>query len=214
MERVTFYIDGFNFYYGLKNSKKINPIWARYYWINFVRLFEQFLGPNQVLEKVIYFTAAPLDPGKSSRQSALLNANRLLNPDKFEVIRGKYINKNITCPFCQHAISRPEEKKTDVNISVRMVGDCVLNLTDHLILVSADSDLIPPVEFIQRHYASKKVKIYFPPSRFSSDLRDNVLHHRGKPILLEKNIVKFENSRMPDLISVGGKSISKPQEWV
>ena len=188
--------------------------WARYYWINMVKLLEQFLGPNQQLEKVIYFTAAPLDPGKSSRQSALLNANKLLNPTTFEVVRGKYINKNIVCPFCNHAISRPEEKKTDVNISVRMIADCVTDATDQFVLVSADSDLIPPIEFIQKHYPNKKIKLYFPPSRFSSDLRDNALHHRSKPILLEKNKVKFENSRMPDIVSANGKSFTKPANWV
>ena len=41
---------------------------------------------------------------------------------------------------------RPEEKKTDVNISVRMIKDCIQDKTDKLILVSADSDLIPPLE--------------------------------------------------------------------
>ncbi len=213
MERVTFYIDGFNFYYGLKTSKKIDPDWAKYYWIDFVKLFSQFLGPDQQLEKVIYFTAAPLDPDKSSRQSALLNANKLIHPGVFEVIRGKYINKNIVCPFCNHSISRPEEKKTDVNISVRMIGDCVRNTTDQIVLVSADSDLIPPIEFIQRHYPDKKIKIYFPPARYSSDLRDNALHHRAKPVLLEKNKIKFENSRMNDVVAIEGKSFTKPASW-
>ena len=42
----------------------------------------------------------PLDPDKSSRQSALLNANAIIHPDKFEIVRGKYINKTIMCPHC------------------------------------------------------------------------------------------------------------------
>ena len=105
-QRVTFYIDGFNFYYGLKRTKSIDPDWKAFYWIDFVKLFSQFLGKDQVLEKVIYFTASPLDPNKSSRQSALLNANRVLNPGKFEVVRGKYINKPIQCPSCSFTISR------------------------------------------------------------------------------------------------------------
>ncbi len=110
-KRVTFYVDGFNFYYGLKRMKHVDSKWHRYYWIDVVKLFEQFLGANQELVKVIYFTASPLAPDKSSRQSAFLNANALLHPDKFEVVRGKYINKTIMCPFCKTSISRPEEKK-------------------------------------------------------------------------------------------------------
>lgn len=86
VQRVTFYIDGFNFYYGLKRTKSIDPDWKAFYWIDFVKLFSQFLGKDQVLEKVIYFTASPLDPNKSSRQSALLNANRLLNPGNLRLL--------------------------------------------------------------------------------------------------------------------------------
>ena len=56
--RVTFYVDGFNFYYGLKRMKQIDVNWQRYYWIDVVKLFEQFLGLEQELNKVIYFTAS------------------------------------------------------------------------------------------------------------------------------------------------------------
>jgi hypothetical protein len=59
--------------------------------------------------------------------------------------------------------------KTDVNISVRMIADCVLDATDTIVLVSADSDLVPPLEFIQKHYPEKRIKVYFPPSNFSCD---------------------------------------------
>ena len=75
-QRVTFYIDGFNFYYGLRRTKRNEPQWADYYWINMVKLCQGFLGEGQEVEKVIYFTASPLNPEKSSRQSAFLNANK------------------------------------------------------------------------------------------------------------------------------------------
>ena len=76
-----------------------------------VKFCKSFLSDGQELEKVVYFTASPLDPVKSSRQSAFLNANKELNGDKFEVVRGKYITKTIECPNCHFAIPRPEEKK-------------------------------------------------------------------------------------------------------
>jgi hypothetical protein len=68
--KVTFYIDGFNFYFGLKRTKKIFPEWKKFYWIDVVKLCESFLGDDQELCKVIYFTASPLSPLKNSRQSA------------------------------------------------------------------------------------------------------------------------------------------------
>lgn len=213
-QRVTFYIDGFNFYYGLKRTKRVEPQWADYYWIDLVKLCSSFLGENQILEKVIYFTASPLNSEKSSRQSAFLNANKLLNKERFEIIRGKYIDKTIICPNCKYSISRPEEKKTDVNISVRMIADCVMNATDMVVLISADSDLVPPIEFIQKHYPEKRIKVYFPPSNYSNDLKDNLIHHHSKPILLHKNEQRFRDAIMPNIVSVDNTEYHIPEKWL
>ena len=111
MNRVTFYIDGFNFYYGLATACKQNSVWKKFYWIDMVKLCNSFLSDGQELSKVIYFTASPLDSDKSSRQSSFLNANKLLNENSFEVVRGKYIEKPIRCPSCHNDFMRPEEKK-------------------------------------------------------------------------------------------------------
>jgi uncharacterized LabA/DUF88 family protein len=171
------------------------------------------LGDGQELTKVVYFTASPLNPEKSSRQSAFLNANSLINGDRFEVVRGKYLEKHLSCPNCHYSISRPEEKKTDVNISVRMIGDCVLDKTDCIVLVSADSDLVPPLEFIQQHYPEKRIKVYFPPSNYSNDLKDNLIHHSSKPVLMYKNEHRFHDAIMPDIVTNGVTSYTKPEKW-
>lgn len=212
-KRVTFYIDGFNFYFGLKRTRKSVPGWKRYYWIDVVKFFESFLGEGQILEKVVYFTASPLSPAKNSRQSAFLNMNKAINGNRFEIVRGKYYEKPFTCPYCSGAISKPEEKRTDVNISVRMIGDCVLDRTDIVALVSADSDLVPPIEFIQEHYPDKAIKVYFPPSNYSNDIKDNLIHHRSKPVLLIKNQRRFEAAIVPDIVQHGAKTYTIPDKW-
>ncbi|MBS5526534.1 MAG: NYN domain-containing protein [Prevotella sp.] len=212
-KRVTFYVDGFNFYFGLKRTRKSVCGWKRYYWIDIVKLFEGFLGEGQVLERVIYFTASPLSPAKNSRQSAFLNANKLINGDRFEIVRGKYYDKQFICPYCKASVPKPEEKRTDVNISIRMIGDCMLEKTDVVALVSADSDLVPPIEFIQKHCPQKTVKVYFPPSNYSNDLKDNLLHHRSKPVLLIKNQRRFDLSVMPDAVTKGTKTYTIPEKW-
>ena len=74
------------------------------------------------------------------------------------------------CPHCQGAIHKPEEKRTDVNVAIQMVGDCALDKTDTVVLVSAYSDLVPPLEFIRDNYPNKKIRVYFPPSYSSIDL--------------------------------------------
>ncbi len=83
-QRVIVYIDGFNFYYGLKKDAR----WKKYYWLDIVRLFEMFMRPNQELVAVKYFSARVDDLDKSLRQSAFFQANKE-NP-KFKLILGKY----------------------------------------------------------------------------------------------------------------------------
>jgi uncharacterized LabA/DUF88 family protein len=212
--RTIFYIDGFNFYYGLKNKKRINPLWTKYYWIDIVKLCEQFLGPEDTLVKVKYFTAPPLSLGKRIRQSALFKANDIINGDKFELIRGKYIMKPMMCNNCNTQFEKPEEKRTDVNISVQLLGDCVLDNVDKLVLISADSDLVPPLEFIKHNFPRKKIKIYFPPTSYSNDLRNTSF--RRKIVKLENNQSNFEKAIMPNEVvkADGSDTAIIPANWI
>ena len=212
-KRVTFYVDGFNFYYGLKRSIKADKKWGNAYWINLVTLFEGFISPDEELVKVIYFTASPLSKGKNARQSAFLNANKLLNNDKFEVVRGKYLEKHKTYPYCNGDIASPEEKKTDVNISVRMISDCIHNSTDSIVLVSADTDLIPPLELIKQDFSDRKIKVMFPPSNYSHDIADTIKSWKSKLILMQNNYKRFENAVMPDIVTDKVKTYKIPGEW-
>ena len=86
-QRVIVYIDGFNFYYGLKKAP-----WKKYYWLDIVKLMESFLRPNQELVAVKYFSARPTDVGKRKRQDAFFQANKE-NP-KFKLILGKYLKND------------------------------------------------------------------------------------------------------------------------
>lgn len=178
-----------------------------------VKLCQSFLGTEQELQKVIYFTASPLNSLKNSRQSAFLNANKILNPDKFEIVRGKYLEKHITCPYCKGDISRPEEKKTDVNISIRMIEDCVMKHTDTVVLVSADTDLIPPLELIKKHFPEIGIKIYFPPANYSNEIQKTLYTWKCKPVLMEKNSLRFEKSIMTDSVTQNDKIYTIPGEW-
>jgi len=71
-QRVIVYVDGFNFYYGLKNT----PKWKKYYWLDIVKLFEKFMRPNQELISVKYFSAKPDDIHQSLRQNAFFQVNK------------------------------------------------------------------------------------------------------------------------------------------
>ena len=154
-QRVIVYIDGFNFYFGLKHNAK----WKKYYWLDIVKLFESFMRPNQEFVAVKYFSAKPDDLDQSLRQNAFFQANKE-NP-KFKLILGKYLKKEITCFRCGNVIHTHEEKETDVRIATQIVADAYQNNCDLQIVVSADSDMIPAIELATE--AKHKVFIYFPP---------------------------------------------------
>lgn len=73
MQRVMAYLDGFNLFYGLRDSG-----WRRYYWLNPSALVSNLLRPGQQLMGVRYFTAritpSTADPGKHLRQQTYLEA--------------------------------------------------------------------------------------------------------------------------------------------
>ena len=114
-QRVIVYVDGFNFYYGLKPER-----WRRYYWLDVVAFFEMFMRPNQELVAVKYFSARPTDIGKSKRQDAFFQANKE-NP-KFKLILGKYLKKEIECFRCHNIIHTYEEKESDVRIATQILS--------------------------------------------------------------------------------------------
>jgi uncharacterized LabA/DUF88 family protein len=212
MDRASVYIDGTNFEYGLKQAAEIDNDWNQFHWIDFIKFFELFV-PHLDVQKVIYFTAPPINVQKRNRQQLLLKANILLNGSRFQYVNGKYYEKPLLCPLCNSSYTMPEEKRTDVNISVQMMRDCALNNTDVLILVSADSDLMPPLISIKNDFPNKKIIVCFPPNRFSNDLNNFMKLNRFNVIRLEKNKGKFLASIMPDTVSQGAKSYTIPPEW-
>ena len=213
MERVNFYVDGFNFYHGLKRLRNTDSDWQKCYWLDFIKFFQYFIGENQILQKVYYFTAPPLQLDKSNRQSNLFEANKLLNGNRFEVVKGQFYEKQVTCKVCKAKYTIAEEKRTDVNIAVRMLGDCSIDNVDTLVLVSADSDIIPPLQFIKENYPNKKIRVYFPPDLSSGALSNLLREDNKKVVRLGKSKGKFLNSIMPDDVTADGFTFSIPAKW-
>lgn len=203
-ERVIVYIDGFNFYYGLKSDAR----WKRYYWLDVVKLFENFMRPNQELIAVKYFSAKPSDVDRSRRQNAFFQAN--LETPKFRLILGKFLKKEITCFNCRHVIHTYEEKETDVRIATEIVADAYQKKCDVSIVVSADSDMLPAIQLTRQ--AHQKVFIYFPPHQYSSNLAQT---GSCRPIRLERYEQRFKNSLLPDVVHLTAADfdLSIPTEW-
>jgi len=213
MNRVNVYIDGFNLYHGLRKMKKSDTDWQRFYWVDFVKLFDHFILFGQTLQKVYYFSAPDHDPFRAVRQDALFRANKLMNDDRFEVIYGKYYRKKLKCKLCTGRYVTHEEKRTDVNICAYMMSDCALNNVDAIMLVTADSDLVTPIELIRRDYPNKQIRLFFPPTTESRDLTNVMKAKKKEPIYLLNHKQKFINSLLPDVVSKDGTSLTIPQKW-
>jgi hypothetical protein len=104
-QRVIVYVDGFNFYYGLKKDRR----WKRYYWLDVVSLFEKFMRPNQELIAVKYFSARPDNPDKNARQYSFFQANKE-NP-KFKLILGSSLGKRLPVTTVVMSLIRMKRKR-------------------------------------------------------------------------------------------------------
>lgn len=201
--RVMLYVDGFNLYFGLRTKG-----WKRYYWLDVQRLGEKLLRPNQSLVGVKYFTADIRGPAdKHRRQQTYLDALSTYRPN-LTIMRGHYLIKKKQCRRCAYEFEMPEEKKTDVNISTQMVVDAFLDRFDVAILISGDSDLVPPIEAIRQYQPQKRVVVAFPPARTSEDLK------RAAHAWFWINEQKLRLSLLPNpVVKPNGHELYKPTEW-
>lgn len=153
MVKVIAYVDGFNLYFGLKEAG-----YRKYYWLNIRLLAENLLQFNQELVFTKYFTARIIDdPVKEKRQGTYIEAlETLRNYNDFEIYYGSYRKDPYKCPKCKQVYKVPNEKKTDVNIATEMLLDAFNNKFEKALLISADSDLVPPINAIRDKYPEKK----------------------------------------------------------
>lgn len=207
-QRVIVYIDGFNFYYGLRDISRKDKNWKKFYWLDVVRFFEKMLKPNQELIEVVYFSARPHDVNASKRQDTFFTANKL-NP-KFKLILGKYLKKSILCKNCGHTIPSYEEKETDVRLATQIINDVYKDRCDISIIVSADSDLMPAVELIKDIKIEHKIFAYFPPLRYSITLSTSCDASKK----LQEFKARFNQSMLEEEITLkNGTILKRPDNW-
>lgn len=176
-KRCTIYIDAFNWYYGIFINR---PDWK---WLNIQSYFEALRLDEDVVG-ICFFTAI-VQPQvhvslKRDRQKRYLTA--LKGQPKVEIILGKYQERTVTCQAgpCPRRLEYRvgEEKKTDVNITVRLIDDAINQRTDSMVIVSADSDLEPAVAWVRKNHPAIKVSVYIPALPEELNLRRNDNYQR------------------------------------
>lgn len=205
MNRVIVYIDGFNLYFGMRSKG-----WRKYYWLDLVALSRSLLKPDQSLMAVHYFTARIRSNQNNAsdiqRQTNYLEA--LTSNPMIQMHYGHYLEKPKTCRKCGASWLDYEEKMTDVNIAVQLLGDAVDDNFDTALLISGDSDLTEPVSWLRSRFPSKRIIIAFPPARHSNQLTKTA--HATFTI----GESKLRHSQLPDsVLREDGFVLERPIHW-
>jgi uncharacterized LabA/DUF88 family protein len=201
-ERVIVYIDGFNLYFGMMDAGLVDCKW-----LDLTKLVKSLLKPRQELVSIKYFTSrVSNNPDKQKRQTAYIEA---LEANNVNIVYGHYQRNQIECKACGHIWPIYDEKMTDVNIATQMLIDAFQDNFDMAMLISGDSDLVPPMRSIHRLFVSKRVFVAFPPSRHNASI---ALTAKGSMILGRK---KIHDSQFPEeILKKDGYRLKKPSAWL
>ena len=202
--RVITYIDGFNLYFGLRDSG-----WRRYLWLDLVKLAGMLTLDHQDLVETKYFSSRIVDPpDKKKRQSTYLEALEAHCGPSLRMYFGHSRTDPWRCDRCGSEREVPSEKKTDVNIAVEVMTDAFQDRFDTAMIVSADSDLLPAVSAMKRLHPNKRIVIAFPPNRYSVEL------HKGAHTAFTVGRARFAQSQMPDTVTkADGTRLTRPPKW-
>jgi len=203
LERVIAYVDGFNLYFGLKESG-----FQRYFWLNIKSLVQNLLKPNQTLVGVKYFTSLVTNNvEKRLRQKAYINT--LMTVEGIQIVYGTFQSELAHCNICGIDSRENNEKMTDVNIATHLLSDFYTDQFDMAMLVSGDTDLVPPIKLINESNTNKRVFIVFPPNRVNDELRKFA---KGDMVIGRK---KLADSQFEDeIVSQEGQKMTRPVTWV
>jgi uncharacterized LabA/DUF88 family protein len=200
--RVQVYVDGFNLYFGMLEAGIDGGKW-----LNVRLLAENLLKPTQELLSVQYFTSrVSNDPDKQKRQTTYIEA---LESVGVRIHYGRYQSGSMTCQRCQHLWATYNEKMTDVNIATRMLIDAYQDRYDMAMLISGDSDLVPPIRAVHELFALKRVFVAFPPKRHNQTI---ALCAKGSMTIGRRKIIE---SQFPETVRKSdGYILRKPDEWL
>lgn len=201
-ERTIVYVDGFNLYFGMLQAGYSNCKW-----LDISKLIGNILKPNQELVEIKYFTSrVSNNPDKQKRQTTYIEA---LESTGVKIYYGNYQRDSIECRRCGNIWPTFNEKMTDVNIATQIIIDAYQDKYDLAILISGDSDLVPPIRAIHDNFKSKRVFGLFPPKRFNNSMS---LVMKGSMIVGRK---KLQDSQFEGVVTKeDGFDLKKPKEWI
>ena len=148
MVKISIYIDGANFVYGLKT---LNQKYSDYHF-DFKNFLKKIVGKNNLIN-IFYYNASlkqAINPRRFREQQKLLA--RLRKIAKCKVIlckRQKRFNKDDEEDYII--------KGDDIYLALNMLNDSWENRYDKAILISGDGDFVPLLKYVKNK--NKKVEV-------------------------------------------------------
>lgn len=158
MKRVSVFIDGANFYYGLKS---LNRKYTDFYF-DFEKYIKKIIGKNKLIR--IYYYNAPLiqkyDKELYWRQMKFFARMRKINKMKV-----------VLCKRQQRTNDQDKEyyviKGDDIYLAIDMIRDALKDKYDKAILISGDGDFSPVVKYVKQEKKQVEVLSFKEIASFS-----------------------------------------------
>ena len=221
--RAMAFVDGFNLFHALKKCD------LRDRWCNIRKLINDKIEDKSIiLDKIWWFTAYYKKDYQAVKRHMMYA--KALSSEKIQPYLGEYNEVSKVFDKNSHKIKSitpddlmknrknipdrieyitEEEKKTDVNIAVKIVEGAFLDLYDIAYIVSGDSDLYTAVDIAKQHFKDKKFINVLPPFSKGKSM-GNICHSQ---IPLGK--MDVEKARFPDRVELlSGEIIEIPKKYL
>ncbi|MDQ2990849.1 MAG: NYN domain-containing protein [Pseudomonadota bacterium] len=226
------YVDGYNLYYGrLRNSA--------FKWLDVVTLFDSIVAQRDQNEKIVrlhLFTAPALasfathGAASVNAQSAYHRALQAKHPERFEIVYGKhsYDRSGTLLPSfvdgqaydrnLRSRVWKLEEKKTDVNLALRIYRDACQGLYDRIILMSNDSDAEPVLQAVRQDFPHIMIGVVIPippptPGAATHRRISGSLANQADWLMPHLTDEQLREAQLPDQIPTRNKPLRKPPHW-
>lgn len=240
MERVICFVDGLNLFFPVKALGK-----QSLKWLNLNILAGEWVQTHNKMVGIRYYNAPPVGNKRGSHRLENYRAYmRLLENDGITVKHGRHKIKEATLlakagtmvPVIVGGKQRKaklardtlikgkvrEEKMTDVNIAIDLVGLASRNEYDRAILISSDIDLTPAVEEVATNH-NKKVTVALTNTISSVSNTRSVTSFHGFASKMEKRNVNIEllqiskeeivRASYPKVVKISDKLFTRPKDW-
>ena len=205
------YIDGYNWYHAIFKHR---PEWK---WLNIEKFFTTLRSDEDRSAVKMFSAWIDHDADAKERQQKYFSVLQTL--PKVKLIMGVFQPREVTCrSVCGKKYIVQEEKKTDVNLAVEIMGDAVKGACEYMFIVSGDADVQPAVEWVARNRPEISILVYVPalPAEQRTRRTDYYVTQKLKVDCKFLPLGNIPDHQFKDLVRLPGAEVkfaARPHVW-